>query len=455
MVKTIGIVHYKVGGTDGVSLEIDKWKAVLEDMGHKVHLCAGDLGQLEGTLIEELFHHLPDIERLNTNTYIKFSDYNDEVEYRADLEDLAEKIEEGLLNFVHQKGIDYLIIENLWSNATSPPAALAASWLVRSTGIPTLAHHHDFYWERVDGIALTNRTALELVEKNKPPRLSCIQNVVINSLAQEELLARKGIASSVIPNVFDFESAPWRPDEYNHDFRQQLGFTEADVLILQATRIMPRKGIELAFDFVNALNQPERRARLESRGLYDGRSFTKDSRIALILAGYTEDEITGEYIKKLKRKRDETAADAIFIEDVIGGSRHTENGKMIFSLWDTYVYADFVTYPSYWEGWGNQLLEALRAKIPLMLFEYPVYKADIEDKGFSVVSLGSEIAEGEDGLVHVPSQKIEEAADQAVDLLTDSALREKTVESNFEIGRRHYSLDALRRYLMPIIDRSQ
>jgi glycosyltransferase involved in cell wall biosynthesis len=454
-VKTIGIVHYKVGGTDGVSLEIDKWKTVLEDMGHKVHLCAGDLGQLEGTLIEELYHHLPEVERLNTNTYIKFGDYNDEGEYRAELEGLAEKIEDGLLNFVRQKGIDHLIIENLWSNVTSPPAALAASRLVRSTGIPTLAHHHDFYWERVDGIALTNRTALELVEKNMPPRISWIQNVVINSLAQDELLERKGITSSVIPNVFDFESAPWRPDEYNRDFRQQLGFTETDVLILQATRIMPRKGIELAFDFVNSLNQPERRARLESRGLYDGRSFTKDSRIALILAGHTEDEITGEYIKKLKRKRDETAADAIFIEDVIGGSRRTENEKKIFSLWDTYVYADFVTYPSYWEGWGNQLLEALRAKLPLMLFEYPVYKADIEDNGLSVVSLGSELTDGEDGLVHVPARKIEEAADQAIELLANSSLREEVVESNFEIGRRHYSLNALSRYLLPIIDGRQ
>ncbi len=453
--KTIGIVHYKVGGTDGVSLEIDKWKTVLEDMGHKVHLCAGDLGQLEGTLIEELYHHLPDVERLNTNTYIKFVDYNDEVEYRAELEDLAEKIEEGLLNFVRQKGIDYLIIENLWSNTTSPPAALAASRLVRSIGIPTLAHHHDFYWERVDGISLTNRTALELVEKNKPPRISCNQNVVINSLAQEELLARKGIASRVIPNVFDFESDPWRRDEYNRDFRQQLGFTEQDVLILQATRIVPRKGIELAFDFVNALNHPERRARLERRGLYDGRSFTKDSRIALILAGYSEDEITGEYIKKLKLKHDETETDAIFIEDVIGGRRRADNGKKIFSLWDTYVYADFVTYPSYWEGWGNQFLEALRAKIPIMLFEYPVYKADIEDKGFSVVSLGSELADGEDGLVHVPARKIEEAADQAVELLANSSLREEVVESNFEIGRRHYSLNALSRYLLPIIDGRQ
>jgi hypothetical protein len=43
-VKTIGIFHYQVGRTDGVSLEIAKWKRVLEEMGHTVYLCAGDLG---------------------------------------------------------------------------------------------------------------------------------------------------------------------------------------------------------------------------------------------------------------------------------------------------------------------------------------------------------------------------------------------------------------------------
>lgn len=41
--KTIGILHNQVGGTDGVSLKIDKWKLLLEEMGHTVHLCAGDL----------------------------------------------------------------------------------------------------------------------------------------------------------------------------------------------------------------------------------------------------------------------------------------------------------------------------------------------------------------------------------------------------------------------------
>jgi hypothetical protein len=44
---TIGICHYKIGDTDGVSLEMDKWRVVLEGLGHTVHLCGGDLGKAE------------------------------------------------------------------------------------------------------------------------------------------------------------------------------------------------------------------------------------------------------------------------------------------------------------------------------------------------------------------------------------------------------------------------
>ena len=77
--KTVGIFHYQVGRTDGVSLEIDKWKRVLEEMGHMVHLCAGDRGAAEGTLIEEMYHHRPDAERLSYNTFYELCDYPDDV----------------------------------------------------------------------------------------------------------------------------------------------------------------------------------------------------------------------------------------------------------------------------------------------------------------------------------------------------------------------------------------
>jgi glycosyltransferase involved in cell wall biosynthesis len=129
-----------------------------------------------------------------------------------------------------------------------------------------------------------------------------------------------------------------------------------------------------------------------------------------------------------------------------------QDGEKKYSLWDTYVTADFITYPSIWEGWGNQFLEAVHARLPLMLFEYPVYQADIKDKGFQVVSIGDEIT-GRDAqeLVQIPPQIIESAADKAVDLLTDADLRLRTVERNLDICREHYSLKTLERHLKHLI----
>ena len=446
--KTIGILHYKVGGMDGVSLEIDKWQRVLEKMGHTVRLCAGNLGAVEGTLIEELYHHRPDVERLYRNTFRELRDFASETEYRSEIERLADTIERQVRAFVEQNGIDFLIVQNIWSVALSPPAAVALARVMHDLQLLTLAHHHDFYWERTGGVAFTCGTAIEIADKYLPPRDPLIRHVVINSLAQRELAERKGIEASVVPNVFDFDAPPWQPDDYNQDFRTRIGLGANDILILQATRIVQRKGIELAVDFVKVLDGPERRARLKQRGLYDGRSFDDDSRIVLVLAGYAQDDVTGQYLYQLKQKIEQAGIDTLFIEDMVGGRRQTRDGQRIYSLWDTYAFADFVTYPSLWEGWGNQFLEALRARLPLMLFEYPVYRADIHDKGFRVVSLGSEIQGRDDlGLVQVEQSVIEAAADQAMALLTDAELRRETVEHNFQIGRQCYSLEALRGYL--------
>lgn len=450
--KTIGIFHYKVGGTDGVSLEIDKWKHVLEEMGHRVHLCGGDLGMVEGTLIEEMYHHRPEAKRLNRNTFYELYDYPDEAAYRAELFELADTIERRVVDFVERKEIDFLIPQNVWSVAAHPAVAIALARVMRKLRLPTLAHNHDFYWERTDGVALTCATAIELADKYLPPRDPLARHAVINSLAQRELMERKGIPSTVVPNIFDFNAPPWQVDMYNQDLRSRIGLKENDVFILQATRIVARKGIELAVDFVRALDSPGRRAILKERGLYDGRSFDHESRIVLVLAGYTQDDVTGRYVRRLKQKIERCGVDALFIEDLVGGRREKRGEEKIYSLWDTYSSADFVTYPSLWEGWGNQFLEALRAQLPLMLFEYPVYQADIQEKGFRVVSLGSEIhGRDELGLVQVAPQLVEAAADEAVALLTNAQAREETAKHNLQLGRQHYSLESLQSYLAPLV----
>ncbi len=449
--KTIGIFHYNVGGTDGVSLEIDKWKRALEEMGHIVYLCSGDLGGAEGTLIEEMYHHCEDARRLNYNMFTALRDY-DEAGFTVEMARLTDIIEEKIRAFVREKGIDFLIPQNVWSVAVNPPVAVALARVMRDLQLPALAHNHDFYWERRDGVALTCASAIEIADKYLPPRDPLAQHVVINSVAQKELAERKGIAATVVPNVFDFAETAWQPDEYNRDFREQIGLRENDIFVLQATRIVSRKGIELAIDFVQALGSPARRAYLQERGLYDGRAFTSDSRIVLVLVGYARDDASGSYLNRLKNKIAETGIDALFIEDRVAGRRKIRDGQKIYSLWDTYVYADFVTYPSLWEGWGNQLLETIVARLPFLLFEYPVYLADIKDKGLQAVSLGSEIS-GMDanGLALAPPEALQTAADEAIILLTNDLLRQEMVDHNFRVGQQYYSMAALRDYLAQLM----
>ncbi|HHE72086.1 MAG TPA: glycosyltransferase, partial [Chloroflexi bacterium] len=341
-----------------------------------------------------------------------------------------------------------LLPQNVWSVAVNPAVSIAVTRVMRDLKLPTLAHNHDFYWERVDGVCLTCDSAVELADKYIPPHDPGIHHAVINSLAQRELAERKGIHARVVPNVFDFDGPPWQPDDYNADLRERIGLRENDVMILQATRVVARKGIELAVDLVQALDTPGRRARLQRTGLYDGRPFDADSRIVLVLAGYTRDDTSGGYVQRLREKITDAGIDALFIGDMIDHERRQEGERKIYSLWDTYVHADFVTYPSWWEGWGNQLLEAVRAKLPIALFEYPVYVADIKARGFRAVSFGDTIySRDARGLIHVKPEIIEAAADETVALLTDAARRREMVEHNFQVARRYFSLGALRDHL--------
>lgn len=452
MTKNIGVFHYQVGRTDGVSLELEKWQRVFEEMGHTVHLCAGDLGSAEGTLIEEMYHHIPEIEILNYNTFKELRDF-DANGYKAELERWVSILEQRFREFIIEKKIDFIVPQNVWCVAANPAVGVALENVRREFDIPALAHNHDFFWERSDGVALTCAAAIELAQIYLPPRDAKIKHAVINSLAQKQLWARKGITSTVVPNIFDFDAPPWKEDEYNADFREQIGLKENDILILQATRIVPRKGIELAIDFVKALDTPERRAQLKARGLYDGRSFDDDSRIVLVLAGYAHDDMSGAYLPKLKDKAARDGVDMLHIEDLVTHGRQTRKGEKTYSLWDTYVFSDFVTYPSLWEGWGNQFLEALRARLPVMLFEYPVYNADIGTKGFEVVSLGADV-QGYDqsGLAQVQAEIIERAADEAVILLTNPEARQDAVEHNFQLGQKYYSMNALRDHLSKLMN---
>jgi glycosyltransferase involved in cell wall biosynthesis len=58
-----------------------------------------------------------------------------------------------------------------------------------------------------------------------------------------------------------------------------------------------------------------------------------------------------------------------------------------FSLWEVYQAADFITYPSLYEGFGNAFLEAIYFNKPILVNRYKIFVHDIEPKGFELVTM--------------------------------------------------------------------
>ena len=441
----IALCHFRAGEPDGVSLEMEKWKLALERLEHKVIILAGGLGSLsDGYVIPELQYIHPINLLIAKNTYGALKDFKDEKEYKEAVFAFAGLIKQKLLDFIKKYQINVLVPNNFWSIGGGLSTAIAFYDVVKETGIKCIPHHHDFFWESCRSNFRSCSAAVEILNKYFPPSDISgkqIKHVVINRISQREMKQYRNLDSVVVPNVFDFDAPLWEKDEYNSDFRQKLGIKENDILILQATRIVTRKAIEMAIEFVGELKSKRTLNTLYCKKLYNGQRFNKDSKVYFVLAGKQEADET--YFNLLKQKALDSGVEMIFAWDIVEHSRIIKNGKKCYSLWDTYVHADIVTYTSIQEGWGNQFLETVFAKLPIVIFEYPVFETDIKPKGFDVISLGNEYKLDKNGLAFVEKSKTIKAADQAVVILTDLDKREKTAEHNFNICKKHFSYNTL------------
>jgi hypothetical protein len=67
----IGFISTRFAGTDGVSLETQKWATVLERLGHKCFYFAGecDRGADLSHIVPEAFYRHPEIDKLNQQAY--------------------------------------------------------------------------------------------------------------------------------------------------------------------------------------------------------------------------------------------------------------------------------------------------------------------------------------------------------------------------------------------------
>ena len=414
----IGFVSTRFHGTDGVSLEAAKWAHVLENnLGHRCFWFGGklDTAPESSYLCRRAFFECPE------NLAMQHALFG-HVEARSQslddaVAEFADDLQVELRQFISRFQLDLLLPQNILAIPMHVPLGLAITALAEE-GMPMLAHHHDFSWERA---RFGSGCAGDYLQRAFPPPLSDrFQHIVINSRAGKDLLERRGVPSSVVPNVFDFENPPPLPDDYGEDFRDQFGIAPDEILILQPTRIVPRKGIEFSIELCCRLQKQVKR------------------KVCLVVSHVAGDE-GFEYLDSLVNLAGQLGVRVLWIGDRVSDSRGMDaSGHKLYRLWDVYPHADFVTYPSLYEGFGNALLETFYFSKPVMVNRYSVYAEDIEPHGFKVVTM--------DGCI------TDDVVSGAARLIEDQDLASQWAIHNYQLCKKHYSYKVLRSNLGRLVD---
>lgn len=409
----IGFVSTRFAGTDGVSLESAKWAEVFWKDRHVSYWYSGCSDRADGISMcipEAHFNH-PEIAWINQQLWNRTT-RSALVSKRIRV--LTEYLKETLREFVETHHIDVLVPENSLAIPMNVPLGLAITEYLIESGLPSIGHHHDFYWERT---RFAISAANDYLDMAFPPRVPGMAHTVINASAQEQVSRRKGLGATLVPNVFDFDQPAPEPDDYSRDVRTEIGLEEDDIFILQPTRIVPRKGIEHAIKLV---------------------SMAGDSRCKLVISHDAGDE-GYEYQQMLEEVAREEGVDLRFIGDRVSEVRQRDaEGRKLYTLWDLYPHADLVTYPSIYEGFGNALLEAVYFKKPLVVNRYSIYIEDIEPKGFRFAVLDGFVTSG--------------VLRETMRLLQDDTYRHEVVEHNYETARRYFSYAVLQRSLRYLLN---
>ncbi len=412
--KNLGAVSTRFAGTDGVSLEMGKWAHVLEQMGHVCFYFAGELDRPpdRSMLVEEAHFAHPDIREIYSYC---FGTRQRKPEATRRIHEVKEYLKEKLYEFIKTFEIDCLIVQNALTIPLNIPLGIAITEVLAETGLPAIAHHHDFFWERKRFLV---NAAWDYLNMAFPPHLPNVSHVVINSSAANQLALRTGVSSMLIPNVMDFEHPPPPPDEYSADVRTALGIEDDELLVLQPTRVVKRKGIETSIELVRRLGRKAK----------------------LVISHAADDEGHG-YQERVREYSALFDVDTLFVSDVIGEKRGTtDDGKKIYTIWDIYPHADLVTYPSTFEGFGNAFLETLYFKRPIAVNIYSVYAVDIKPKGFKVIELDDYIT---DSAIRLTQQ-----------ILANPKMSEELVEYNYRLAKRYYSFRVLKNKLSILLAES-
>ena len=101
------------------------------------------------------------------------------------------------------------------------------------------------------------------------------------------------------------------------------------------------------------------------------------------------------------------------------------DGRKRYTVEDAYQHADFVTYPSIYEGFGDAFLEAVYYRKPILCNRYAIYRTEIEPCGFDVILM--------DGFL------TDETLKQVNRVLSEDEYRDNMVDHNYTVATRFFS----------------
>ncbi len=335
----IGLLHYSCPPLVGGVEEILRHHAlVLTRAGQRVAVLAG-----MGEAFTDLFPVT--IEPLvgSQNDRVKFAQEACRKQRYGPLKEVTADIYDVLQTW--SKSLDVLIAHNVLHMPFNLPLTLALRRLAFRTDVRIVSWAHDSPYARSDCPAyLTRPPWLSL--KLPHPRISYI--TISNSRRAVFKRHLPGIPWRVIHNGIDPASFFYLSPESVRLFKE-LELLERDLVVVQPSRITPRKNLELSLGIIHGI---------KSLGC----------NVLFILTG-AYDPHEGQalpYYRMLKRRIDElnlTPNVAILAEYVFSdGTRLVPHRTFIRDL---YLVADLLLMTSRDEGFGLPLLEAGMIKLPI------------------------------------------------------------------------------------------
>ncbi|MFA8449525.1 MAG: glycosyltransferase [Bacteroidales bacterium] len=411
----IGIIHSLIGKNDGVSIVIDQTvEAMIKDMGINLgnfFFLAAHSSPRFNAETDEIFWHKNDIHKKILTHFSTPPPDN----FESEIHEHALYAKSVIKKWVEKNDIDLIIAHNT-SHTYNFITAVGLGYYfeeLRNEGIiwpKIMVWWHDSWFEReifskpnnviqkflkylpgvyLDAILFINKSQIELGKRFYEK---------FNNKDSKRFFDTR---TAVVPNTsninWNWKEDMWNnnqiihppADRYNDTFFKDIGLIEAiqsknfelkdTTILLQHTRVVPRKKIEVAIDFAFELEKE---------------MLANNSKkcVVLLVSGHSGDEQSQykqfliDYQKKKEKENPQANVFLIFGEDSILSHRDIIVDKKYYKFSEI---PDIIskqgglgTYFSEIEGFGNNLLEMISSGLPVAINKYQVYKDEIEEYGF-------------------------------------------------------------------------